>query len=291
MITGNYYSGKTFLKVLAIAIASVFIGVFIFEGVRILQNKNTEGLTVTVYNVGKGDCILVQQDGYAMMIDCGYQQTAGEITDYLKLTGIEPECVIITHYDKDHVGGAAAFADSFKTAAFYLPDYEGSSTYYNALMSSLQSPDSSHDISVVKSDISFKLGDASVDIYASDVEFDGDNDNDCSLVVSVRYGRDSYLFAGDLEKEGISAFLAAHSGQWDVIKMPHHGNKKGNVGNLLETVRPGYAIITDSGSDPATDDVLELLETAGAKIWRTSLLGTFYIKSSGSGRYTMQQAI
>ena len=289
MITERTYNGKTALKVFAIAIAAVFVGILIFEGVKGTKSTSDK-IRVTVYNVGKGDCILVEQEEHAMLIDCGYEDTAPEIVSYLQHLKTEPESIIITHYDKDHVGGAAAFAEGFASADFYLPDYEGSSSYYKALMKSLESTATARSFQRVSQDVSFKLGDAEVEIYASDIEYDGDNDNDCSLVVSVRCENDSYLFTGDLEKEGITAFLAKHTEQWDVIKMPHHGNKKGSIDELLKSVKPSVALITDSQEDPAVSDVLALLRSAGAKVYCTSDKGTYYIKSNGSRRYTFEQA-
>jgi beta-lactamase superfamily II metal-dependent hydrolase len=144
----------------------------------------------------------------------------------------------------------------------------------------------------VTEDVTFSLSGVTVDIYASPVEYvyDGTqegNDNDASLVISAVYGQDSYLFAGDLEKAGISAFLAADRGTFAVVKMPHHGNAKKNTDDFIEAVRPQIAVITDSADDPAEDETLDLLAQADAKTYRTAELGTVTVKSSGDGTYTI----
>ena len=280
--------GKTFFKTFAIAIGTVIVMTLVIWGIMLLTGgkKDDQSLKVSIIDVGKGDCILVQKGEHAMLIDCGYEETSAAVSSYLDSAGVESlESIVITHYDKDHVGGAAAIIETYSPANVYLPAYEGSGSYYRALMSSLDKAGSSIASAKVTSDVSFKLGEVSVTIFASKIEFDGSNDNDCSLVVSVRYSKDSYLFAGDLEKKGIAAFLEDHTAQWNVIKMPHHGNKKGNIEELLASVKPAMALITDSSSDPAADSVIELLEAAGIKIYRSSQSSTIVIRSSGTGMY------
>ena len=291
MIVEKSVFGKTLFKTFAIAIGTVIVLTLVIGGIKLLteDKKTDQSLKISVIDIGKGDCILVQKGEHAMLIDCGYKETSAAVSSYLKSAGVESlESIVITHYDKDHAGGAAAIIGAYSTANIYLPAYEGSSACYTDLISSLDKADGSISSTKVTSDVSFKLGEVSVTIFASDIEYDGDNDNDCSLVVSVRYNKDSYLFAGDLEKAGIAAFLEKHTAQWDIIKMPHHGNKKGNIEELLASVKPQAALITDSDSDPAADSVLELLDAAGVKTYRSSKNGTIVITSSGTGTYRVE---
>ena len=116
------------------------------------------------------------------------------------------------------------------------------------------------------------------------------NDNDMSLVATLAHGRDSYLFAGDLEEEGIRAYLAAGHGSFDVLKMPHHGEYSPGISELLDDVRPKIAAITDSVSDAADKKTLKLLKSAGVRTYRTSVDGTIIIDSDGSGTYSVSSA-
>lgn len=67
---------------------------------------------ITVIDVGKGDCILVQTgdaaDPVTVMIDTGYKKTAEDVLEYLSGHGIAKlDALIVSHFHKDHVGGAA----------------------------------------------------------------------------------------------------------------------------------------------------------------------------------------
>ena len=263
------------------------------------KNKSDEKLNeisemkVTYIDVGKGDCILIEKDGTNILIDGGYFDTSEKVINYLHEEGIEAlDYFIITHYDKDHVGGAATIASTFSIGKIYLPNYEGSSKYYKELMNVINL--NSLDAENVSEDISFTLSDVNYKIFASDVTYvaaDGNeegNDNDVSLVIAVYYGEDSYLFAGDIEKEGIKSYLAANHGQFDVLKMPHHGRKEDNTDDLIDDVQPEIAIITDSSEDTADNKVLNWLAGADVTTYRTSVYGSITVTGTGSGTYHVE---
>lgn len=252
------------------------------------QNAAAE-MRVTFLDVGKGDCILIEQNGAFALIDAGYADTAEDVIAFLREQGVETlEAMIVTHYDKDHVGGASAVARAFPVKQLYLPGYEGSSKHYTALMTAVAEQEIP--CQQVTEDVSFTLAEIGFTVFASDVEYvsGGEkeaNDNDVSLVVSATYGKDSYLFAGDIEKPGISAYLAAGHGTFDVLKMPHHGGEEKNTDDFLADVQPEIAVITDSADEPADEETLTLLSAAGAKTYRTSQSGAVTVVSCGEGTY------
>lgn len=246
-------------------------------------------MRVTFLDVGKGDCILIEKDGAYVLIDAGYADTAEDVIAFLRDRGVETlEAMVITHYDKDHVGGASAVAEAFTVKQLYLPGYEGSSKHYTALMNT--AAEQAIPCLQVREDVSFTLAGIGFTVFASSVEYvsDGENeanDNDVSLVISAVYGQDSYLFAGDIEKPGISAYLAANHGTFDVVKMPHHGGEEKNTDDFIADVQPQIAVITDSADEPADEETLTLLAAAGTETCRTSRSGTITVVSTGEGIY------
>ena len=280
-------------------IIMIILAVVIFTGVMLAGcgarsedpiETATEELEVTFLDVGKGDCILIRKGEEVTLIDTGYADTVQDVISELKSLGIATiDHLIITHYDKDHVGGAAGIVQNFMIGEIYLPGYEGSSEEYSELMAAIDELDLP--ATVVTSDLSLVMEGADVTIYATDVEYIADteeeegNDNDVSLVVSLIYQDDSYLFAGDLEKEGIAAYLENHAESYDIVKMPHHGQKAGNSEDFIAAIDPQIAVITDSEDDPAEEKVLELLEEEGAQIYMTKDTGTIIITGNGTGSY------
>jgi beta-lactamase superfamily II metal-dependent hydrolase len=224
------------------------------------------------------------------MIDTGYYETSGKVLAYLKRKKVERlNCLIISHYDKDHVGGAIPIISKVHTEKIYLPDYEGRSAYYEALADYIEK--NRLDASQVSSDISLDYDRMHLDIYASDIAYDYDtvkeegNDNDVCVTAALFFGDDSWLFAGDLETEGIAGFLAANRGPFDVVKMPHHGRKASNTKEFIESTAPMIAVITDSKDEKAKKKVVKWLTEQGANVYSSSVNGDITITGNGHEEY------
>jgi len=250
------------------------------------------GVRVSFVDVGKGDCILIQSGSSSALIDTGYDNTSDYVVSHLRRQGVKQlDFVIITHYDKDHVGGLRTIGETFAIGETYLPGYEGADKQYRSVMSAVG--DLKLKATRVTRELPLSLGPAKLTVYPSRLTYDpyadGDegNDNDLSLVTSLVVGKDSYLFAGDLEEEGIEAYLSQTHGTFDVLKMPHHGEKSGNTDELLDDVKPQIAIITDGADDPADKKTLKLLKTAGVEVYRTAADGTIVVTSDGTGSYAV----
>jgi len=253
---------------------------------------STGDVCVSFIDVGKGDCILLQAGDSSALIDAGYEDTSVKVLSHLREHGVDHlDCLIITHYDRDHIGGVRPIGNALPIDVVYLPGYEGSDKNYRALMASVK--DLGLAAKQVDEEVSLKLGEAVLDVFPSDVAYvpgtkgEEGNDNDLSLVVTLTFKNDSYFFAGDLEKEGLEAYLEHPHGRFDVLKMPHHGQKSPLTDELLESVRPKVAVITDGSDDPASKKTLKMLDEIGADSYCTSSTGTVVVKSDGTGRYSV----
>lgn len=254
--------------------------------------SSSEGVCISYVDVGKGDCILIQVGESAGLIDTGYANTANETVAFLRNRGVKKlEFVVITHYDRDHIGGMRAIGNAYGIDSLYLPDYQGADKNYQSLMAAIGSlgltPQS------VATEKQLRIGNASMTIKPSGVTYhpsakgDEGNDNDLSLVVMLIYGNDSFLFTGDLEKEGISVLLDTAPGSFDILKMPRHGQKTSNTDELIDAIRPKVAVITDDEEDPANKKVLKLLDENDVETYRTSIDGTILVHGNGSGSYSI----
>ena len=249
-------------------------------------------LRVSIIDVGKGDCILLQAGDSAVLIDTGYENTAADVLAHLKDQGVSSlDAMIITHYDRDHIDGIRTIGEAVGVGTVYLPGYEGSDKNYRSCVLAVKSLDVPSQ--EVTEEFSLRMGNARLAVFPSRVAYQPGtgkaegNDNDMSLVATLTNGLDSYLFAGDLEEDGIAAYLAADHGTFDVLKMPHHGQRSSNTQEFLEGVRPQIAIITDAKKDPADKKTLKLLKSAGVKTYRTGTDGTIVIESDGDGTYAV----
>lgn len=186
----------------------------------------TDSLTVTIPSIGKADCSILIQGDQVMVIDCGEAENSGKILQTLKRLGVNRiDCLVITHFDKDHVGGAADILKALAVSQVLEPDYtpenpqsESYLAYWQALTDTkvpcLQVTDSK----------TFSLGTASVTVTGtSGKTYDKNVDNNSSLLVSVTHSGNRLLFAGDMEKQRIRDLLDTGIAQYDFLKAPHHG--------------------------------------------------------------------
>ncbi|MBQ1423766.1 MAG: leucine-rich repeat protein [Lachnospiraceae bacterium] len=257
-----------------------------------IASDSKEELRITAIDVGKGDCILVETDDGTVMIDTGFEKTSEDVLSFLSEKGVEKlDVLIISHYDKDHVGGAADVIRNVPVGRVYLPDYTGTGKKYKKMMEALEEVKVPYRL--ISRESGFRLGDAYWKLYPSGIPFDGDNDNDCSLAASVRCGQSSALFAGDLEEDGIASFVSKYRvlRPFDILKMPHHGNNEDNTDGLLALADPKIALITDGHERRASGKTLELLAERNAEVYSSVEDGTITVRGYDNGEYIVETGI
>lgn len=251
---------------------------------------------VTSIDVGKGDCILVQtgaEDNPSnVLIDTGYKDTAKDVLKYLEKNGIQKlDAIIISHFHKDHVGGAARILEKIPVGIVYMPDYEGTRKVYKEMMDVLSQKGILCER--LKENRSISFGNAKYDLYPSTIKFDGDNDNDVSMAATLEYNGDTALFAGDLEEEGVKQFLSNNripEKHYDILKLPHHGSEGNNTKDLLARLKDGgIVVITDGQDRRAHGTLLDTLAKDGFQTYCAADDGTITVTAAGDG-YTVEKS-
>ena len=115
--------------------------------------------------------------------------------------------------------------------------------------------------------------------------------NDDSLVLFLRYGATSMLLEGDAEKPVERSIALQFHEHADVLKVGHHGSATSTTQQLLDAVRPQYAVIAPGYRKTfgfPRRDVLERLEAAQVRTYRTDAQGA--ISSYLDGKSVIAQA-
>ena len=88
------------------------------------SSDETQQMSVTIFKIGKADSMLVSYDNHHILIDTGEDDEAAEILAYLHDNQITKlHTLIITHFDKDHVGGADKLVERIDIDTIYIPNY------------------------------------------------------------------------------------------------------------------------------------------------------------------------
>ena len=240
------------------------------------------GMDIYTFSIGKADCSLLSYDGMNVLIDVGEEDDGDNILDALRQLQVEKlDLVILTHFDKDHIGGFYEVADAIPIEKVILPDYERDSEPYWNMDTALQL----HEIPVERLSIDtvFEFGRASFTIWASTKTYDPDkgNDNQMSLITAITFGQTRLLFMADAEGGWMKDLCyKGYELGCDVIKFPCHGKWQKHIPTLLALSLPTYAIITDSDKNPADLKTLDALDTMDISTHRT-LDGDVHLYTDG----------
>lgn len=263
--------------ILLAALVAVWLGVRQLSGTEQITHP---ALTITALPVGKADALILKTDDWAAMIDTGEERDGSYIRETLEAASIDHlNLLLVTHFDKDHVGSAAELLGTVGADQVLMPDYEGTRPEYAAFLSALEAhPETEVQRITGTETLEIPAGsvNTSLTIYAADdpaeiQDTDGEYDNDMSLVAKVTCGEKKFLFTGDIEKTRIAQMLDSGD-DWkaDWIKMPHHGRYQKKVEKLLEAVNPFYAVICDGEDQPAEEETLDALKKRQIKEWETA---------------------
>ena len=233
----------------------------------------------SVLKVGKADAIVMHTQNHCVVMDCGEKDDGKKILAFLAQSGTERiDRLFITHFDKDHVGGAAKVINGIDIGEILVPDYIGSNDEYKDFLSAAS--EKGVKIHTVTENESFILDDVRFDVYPPQKSEYKTGDNDFSLVTDVTHGKNKMLFAGDAEEERISEILSTVSGKYSFLKVPHHGRRNSATESLVKAISPEYSVITDSDKNPADEKTLNILNKYESKIYLTKD-GTVSVSSDG----------
>lgn len=239
----------------------------------------TGNFEVAVLKVGQADAIILRTGQHCVVIDCGEKDDGDEVSEYLDAKGISKvDYLFITHFDKDHVGGAAEVLDNVAVGELITPAYEGSNNEYARYLGAVKK----HGITPVglTENMTFTLDDVLFEVYPPMKTAYAEDDNNFSLVISATHGENRFLFAGDAKKVRLAEVVKQINGAYDFLKVPHHGKFNSYSGSFFGYVKPEISVITCSDKNPEEEETVTALERVGSSVYLTRE-GDIYAVSDG----------
>lgn len=246
------------------------------------QMEVTGDFTSTFLKVGKADSMILTTENHTIIIDCGEKGDGKEVLQYLKDNNISKvDYLIITHFDKDHVGGASKVVKNIPIDTILQPSYEKSSTEYDSYCQAMQEMNITP--TNVTETLTFTLDDVSFRVYPPQKDYYGeDEENDFSLVVKAVHGENKFLFTGDAEEARLDEIMSLGDIQSDFLKVPYHGNYLDNLETFIKKVNPKYSVICCSTKQYADERTLSILDSLNVENYITCDYGDITAISDGS---------
>jgi beta-lactamase superfamily II metal-dependent hydrolase len=211
--------------------------------------------------------MLIETTDGAVMIDTGYDENGEDIVSWLAEKGIDSlEYLILTHPDKDHIGGADIIINNMNVSHIIDTDCVVDTKDYVQYKQAAQ--DKGIDIETLTTTKEIVLGDAQFTLYPPiSKQFKGQNDY--SIVTKLVYGETDFLFAGDAQEDRIDEIMSQIPNLAStVLKVPHHGTLMNNSEEFFEAVAPRYSIITSDKKD-VYQEVVSLLQNLNSEVFST----------------------
>lgn len=244
----------------------------------------TGDFTVEFLKVGQADSMILKTQNKCVIIDCGEKDDGDKIIKALEEMNIDKiDYLFITHFDKDHVGGAPELFDYTVPDKIIEADYTGDGKSYSSYIEYADNNLISDRRIQLKEKMSITIDDVLLTAYPAEKrEYSDGNDNNHSIVITAKHGDNTFLFAGDSQEERLKE-LEGQIGslRCNLVKMPHHGRYCDYTGQFLKSAAPEYAVITSSKKNPAEDKTLEALKNINCKVYQT-FEGNVWAVSNGT---------
>lgn len=255
---------RTSSKYLAVGLLSVLLLVLGGCG-------NASNLTVVFPALGSADAAVLMTKNATVVIDTGETGDGSEVLDILSDNHRDTvDLLVISHYDKDHVGGAAELIEGCtvkRVIGSTSPKVSDETADYFA---ALEAADLTEE--VLSAPMPLELDGMKLTILPPEqAVYSQEQSNNASTVVTVQYGSTSLFFAGDAMAERMAELIPElEPDAFDLIKLPHHGRDEDTTASLLPFFRDGAsAILTSSKKEPESKQVLKLLKENGVTVFRT----------------------
>ena len=256
-----------------------------------LAGRWDRGFSLTMLDVGQGDCIYVRTaQGQVYLFDGGSssRSRAGEyvLIPYLKYQGVRAvDGIFLSHGDQDHISAVRELlsdSEGIRLKALYLPHVAEPLPKPLEELRQL-AREAGCKVEYLSQGKGWQQGDFRLTCLWPEAGYEGENNagSACYLLEEKDF---RVLLTGDVEGEGergLTAYLETLSlPGLDVLKVAHHGSRYSTLDAFLQAVIPRLALISagrDNSYGHPHKETLERLEKVGCLSLQTADSGAITV--------------
>ena len=235
---------------------------------------------IAVLDVGQGECVCMQAKEFTAMVDCGGSSgytAAITARNYLQeCADGHLDCLLLTHYDCDHVNGAERLLQTVQVDKLYLPDVADETGTRSTIEAAAAAAGTEIVYVTQNTTVSFHGG--TMRMFAPVSYY---NDNAASLSVLFSASEYDMLITGDMDIYAEYDLLLKRTlPQVDLFIAGHHGSAGSSSAELLTQIKPKTVIISvgeyNNYGHPSAE-TLQRFSAVGATVYCTDECGTVVI--------------
>ncbi|OGH37848.1 MAG: hypothetical protein A3B44_01245 [Candidatus Levybacteria bacterium RIFCSPLOWO2_01_FULL_38_21] len=269
----------------------IFLGGFVFYQ---FAKFNDSRLHIIFCDVGQGDGIFIRTaSNKNFLIDAGSdEKIIGCLERHLPFWERNISVAFLSHPHLDHFAGFNYVVKRYNLISFATEDLNNKSASFQGLLSQIK--DKGLKVQYLLAGDSFKTKDGARFLVLGPTKDYiqktspngqiGESKESASLVILLSYGSFTSIFTGDSQATGLSEAISGSIQNIKIFGVPHHGSKTGLNSEILNKLKPSYAIISVGKNNKYGHPnafTLDLLNKFNIKILRTDKNGDIEIISDG----------
>jgi competence protein ComEC len=192
--------------------------------------------------------------------------------------------IVLTHPQRDHVGGAADVIRRIRVAEVLDPELAASGPESREALAAAR--ESHVPVRALRSGMSLRSGGLRLDVlWPEDAGTPTEDPNQNAVVLIASYGETDVYLSADAESD-VTARLPLRP--VEIMKVAHHGSEDAGLADELRTLRPRIAVIScglhNDYGHPRPETLAALADSPGLAVYRTDLDGRVVIDADGGGR-------
>ena len=238
------------------------------------------GLRVTFLDVGQGDSTLLETPSARVLVDEGPPEA--NVAGQLVGMGVRSlSAIVMTHPQRDHVGGAADVIRRVRVADVLEPGLVVTGPESEEALAAARAR--GVHVQVVRAGTSFRAGGLVLNLlWPKDAGGPSEDPNQNAVVLIASYGETDVYLSADAESD-VTARLPLRA--VEVMKVAHHGSEDPGLADELRTLRPRIAVISCGRNNdyghPRPETLAALAGSPGLAVYRTDEDGRVVVESDG----------